>query len=110
MGVSTVKDGAVLVCSLGSASSILKVPVCHGVSSQGGNQANVADSVGGLNIISFCKCSRQIPPVPCTPQTQMKWLKGQKNRILDDERALLMDCIVPCIYGGIISITNSGQK
>lgn len=110
MGKNIVKEGAVLRCSLGTNDSILKVPNTHGASAQGGNQANIADYVGGLNIQSFCSCKRNNPPVPCLPNIIIKWLKGQKNCILDGEPILLEDCIVPCVYGGIIKIVKSGQK
>lgn len=110
MSESAVKEGAVLKCSLGTAQSELKVPNNHGVESQGGNQANIADCVGNVNIMSFCSCNRQVPPVPCMPIIQMKWVKGQKTRVLDGEFTLLENCIVPCIYGGVIRILSSGQN
>lgn len=110
MGKSVVKEGAVLSCSLGTEDSILRVPRSHGVSAQAGNQANISDCIGGINIISFHKCRCEYPPVPCNPEIVIKWLKGQKNCILDGEPALLEDCIVPCIYGGIIKIITNGQK
>lgn len=110
MGYKVVKEGAILICSLGTSQSILKVPEFHGISAQGGNQANIADSVGGVNIMSFCNCKRTIPPVSCSPQTGMKWLKGQKDCVLDNELALLENCIIPCVYGGIIRIVKSGQR
>lgn len=110
MGYSVVKEGAALVCSLGTSQSILQVPEFHGVSTQGGNQANIADSIGGVHILSFCRCKRSIPPVACFPETGMKWLKGQKDCILDGEPALLENCIIPCIHGGVIRIVKTGQR
>lgn len=110
MGKSVVKEGAVLRCSLGTEDSILKVPKSHGVSAQDGNQANISDCIGGVNIKSFCECRRDFPPVSCSPGIVIKWLKGQRNCILDGEPALLENCIVPCIYGGIIKIITNGQR
>lgn len=110
MGKNIVKEGAILRCSLGTKDSVLRVPENHGASAQGENQANVTDYIGGVNIKSFCKCNRSSPPVSCSPNIVVKWLKGQKNCTLDGEAVLLEDCIVPCVYGGIIKIIKCGQK
>ncbi len=110
MGLSIVKDGAELTCSLGTENSQLKVPTFHGALLQGGNQATIADYIGNINILHFCQCKRQIPFPACTPAITMKWLKGQKNCLLDGELALLEHCFVPCVFGGIIRFVSTGQK
>jgi len=104
-----VSEGAILECTLGTNTSELKVPISRGVSTQGRNEANIADSVPDHNIFSFDMCTRQIPPVPCTPKVIMKWQKGHPKYVLDYELALLERCIVPCCFGGIISIKQCGQ-
>jgi hypothetical protein len=106
----TVCDGAVLKCQLGSQESILKVPDFHGITIQEKNQANIQDYIPNYNIFTFCKCKRENPPVPCEPRIIINWLKGQKNCIVDNELALLDNCIVPCCYGGVIKIKTSGQE
>ncbi len=110
MSKKTVCDGATLECQLGTSTSILKVPTCHGVTTQGKNQATIIDYKPNYNIFSFCLCKRVIPPVACDPVVIMKWLKAQKDCIIDYEYVLLEDCIVPCCHGGVISIVDSGQQ
>lgn len=104
-----VSEGATLECTLGTNTSKLKVPNFHGVGTQGRNEANIADYIPNHNIFSFEMCLRQQPPVLCEPMVIMKWLKGHPDYILDYELALLKRCIVPCCFGGIISITQCGQ-
>jgi len=60
-----VKDGEVLTCSLGSQNSILHVPVSHGSSVRGKNEATINDCRPGVNILPFGLCKRESPPVPC---------------------------------------------
>jgi hypothetical protein len=105
-----VKEGAKLSCSLGSSSSNLKVPNSHGVCIQGQNQAVISDNAGNVNIMPFGMCKRSNPPVPCTPTIVMKWLYGNKGHMIRGELVLLNICIVPCVFGGIIKIDQSGQK
>ncbi len=107
--LSSVCEGAVLECSLGTNTSNLLVPKFHGSYSVEKYQANITDCKGEINIPSFCKCKRS-PILPaCTPQIVIKWIKGHPDFILDGESALLKRCIVPCIFGGIIKIIENGQ-
>ena len=104
-----VSEGATIECTLGTNISILRVPDFHGVSTQGRNEANISDHIPNHNIFSFTMCMRSIPPVPCTPNVIIKWLKGHPNYTLNYDLALLERCIVPCTHGGIISIRQCGQ-
>ncbi|MDR2022920.1 MAG: DUF4280 domain-containing protein [Hungatella sp.] len=108
--IYNVKEGATLKCSLGTATSQLKVPQSHGASIQGRNQATIADHVGNVNILPFCMCTKTNPPVPCTPTIALKWINGKKDHQIQGEMALLNICIVPCMQGGIIKIDQSGQQ
>jgi len=110
MGKKAVSVGAVLSCRLGTKTSKLRVPETHGVTTQGRNQANICDYEPYENIPDFGSCKRSTPPPACTPAIVMKWLKGQQDCVLDNDLALLEDCIVPCCFGGVISIVESGQK
>lgn len=107
--VFNVKEGAVLSCSLGNCTSKLQVPISHGASVQGQNEATISDCKGGVNIMPFGTCCRVSPPVPCTPAIVLQWLLGKKDYMLGKEMALLNTCIVPCVNGGIIKIEQSGQ-
>ncbi|TCO67915.1 DUF4280 domain-containing protein [Marinisporobacter balticus] len=110
MAIYKVKEGATLSCTLGTATSELKVPQSHGARMQGKNQATIADHVGNVNIMSFSMCTRVYPPVACTPSIALKWINGKKDFKIRDELALLNICIVPCMHGGIIKIQQSGQS
>lgn len=108
--IYTVKEGAKLACTLGTAESELKVPQSHGVSIQDGNEATIMDSVSNVNIFTFKTCNRQVPPVPCVPATVMPWINGKRDYVLDNQLALINICLVPCMFGGVITIKESGQK
>lgn len=110
MSKKNVSDEAILECPLGTKRSILKVPVSHGMSSQGRNVANIADNIVGYNIFNFCECTRTNPPVSCTPVIKTKWLKGKEDCILGTEPVLMEDGIIPCCHGGIIKIVKCGQN
>lgn len=105
----TVKEGAVLRCTLGTKESILQVPKSHGVTMKGGNQATITDRVGNVNIMPFCNCMRSLELPPCTPEVVIDWINGKQDFTVDDELALLNICIVPCIFGGVIEIVAPGQ-
>jgi hypothetical protein len=107
--IYNVKEDAVLSCTLGGCTSKLKIPMGHGASIQGKNEATISDQKVGVNIFPFGTCSRSQPPVPCTPNVVVDWLLGKKDYTLGKELALLNICIVPCLYGGIIKINESGQ-
>jgi len=104
-----VSEGAILECTLGVETSELKVPDFHGVGTQGKNAANITDHIPNHNIFSFELCKRQLPPVPCEPLVIMRWLRGHPDYTVEHEMALLKRCIVPCSFGGVISIKESGQ-
>ncbi|MDR1548579.1 MAG: DUF4280 domain-containing protein [Hungatella sp.] len=108
--IYNIKEGAILRCSMGTATSELKVPQGHGASLQGKNQATIADHVGNVNIMPFGMCTKTNPPTPCNPATALKWINGKKDYQLKGEMALLNTCIVSCVQGGIIKIEQSGQE
>lgn len=102
--------GACIVCSMGSASDVINMPYSHGVFLKDNPQVNIADSSGGLNIISFGVCSRSVPPPPCTPAIAMDWINLQETKLqVGSDTALIKDAVVFCTFGGKIEITDSGQ-
>ena len=106
MDKKIVIDGATLECDLGYEKSLLKVPRSHGVTVKDKNQANISDNKVDENIFNFKKCKKM---GECKPMIVMKWLKGNKEFILSNEYALMDDCIVSCVKGGVIRIINCGQ-
>lgn len=112
MEVSYVSSGAVLSCSLGTITSVLEIQNYHRSKMYSKNQATVEDCKGGLNIKPFQMCKRTLPNglIPCTPKTCMKWLNGKKDFRIDGEQALLTTSIIPCLYGGIITIEDNSEN
>lgn len=102
-----VKDGEVLTCSLGSQNSILHVPVSHGSSVHGKNEATINDCRPGVNILPFGLCKRESLPVPCMPVILNPWLLGNKGVEINGEAVLLSSSILSCACGGIIKINYS---
>ena len=45
----------------------------------------------------------------CKPKILIKWLKGNKELIVGNEYALMDDCIVSCVHGGVIRVIDCGQ-
>lgn len=104
MSIKQVNEGIVLKCTLGTCTSNLVIPDFHNSTLDGRKTANIADHVGGKNIMPFGNCTRTSPPPGCTPTVPMKWINGQKTVKIDGELALLNTSIVACVHGGIISI------
>jgi len=46
----------------------------------------------------------------CDFQTTLKWFAPKDNVFLEGEKALLRSSILPCLYGGTITIEDDGQK
>lgn len=108
MSEKSVRDGAIIYCTLGTCKSELKVnkniALVNGV-----GQAVISDNEVGINISNFCNCKRSIPYPACTPSILLKWQLANKQHCIDGEIALLDNCILPCLNGGIIKIEDSGQ-
>ena len=104
-----VVEGATLTCTLGGNQNQLRIPTDPKIYINGKKQANIADHIGGFNIMSFGPCSRSIPPPPCIMATVNKWVNGKSNVFINDEMALLNTSINLCACGGVISVVNDGQ-
>lgn len=102
-----VVNGAQLVCSFGSAPSLLTVLPVHRVLC--GNQlaANISDHVPGVNILPFGTCSALSGP--CVPATVAPWTPGAVGVPLDGQPALDNVSVCPCTVGGVVSVLNPGQ-
>lgn len=109
MSQKSVRDGAILYCTLGTCKSKLIVLKGKTALINGEGQAVISDNVVGVNITNFCSCKRSFPPPACTPSIILKWQLANKKHTIGNEIALLDDCILPCLNGGIIKIEKSGQ-
>ncbi len=116
--------GATLKCTMGTATSTLKATPKN-VTLVGKDQANIADYVSMTNVPGFGKCRSlaypptasataanhgRLTPMPCVPGTCPKWQAVDKDSLVCGEPALLKPATLECIYGGTISIADSGQK
>jgi len=107
--LSYVVEGATLFCTLGTIQNQLQIPMDHYIYINDKKQANIADHVGGVNILSFGPCRRSLPPPPCIMATSRKWVNGKPDVYVDDELALLNISVNFCNCGGIVFIINDGQ-
>lgn len=116
-------SGATLKCTMGTSCPKLKATPKN-VSLTGKDQANIADYVSMKNIPSFGRCRSlgypptasataanhgKLTPMPCIPGTCPKWRAIDKDSLICGEPALLRAATLKCVYGGTISIINSGQ-
>jgi hypothetical protein len=102
--------GGTIECDKGSHYDRLNMPHSHGVFLRGQAQMNVADSKARENIISFGACSGACPMPKCTPAIATKWINMTEPKLhIDGEMALLKNAYLFCVFGGRISIVDSGQ-
>ena len=115
--------GAVLKCTMGTASSKL-IATPKNVTLTGKDQANIGDFVSMKNVLPFGKCRSlsypptasataanhgKLTPMPCVPGTCPKWEAIDKDSLICGEPALLKPATLKCMYGGTISIVDPGQ-
>jgi len=108
---------------MGTAQSILKATPKN-VTLTGKDQANIADNVAMKNVPGFGNCRSlgypptaaataahhgHLTPMPCVPDTCLKWSAVDPNSMICGEPALLKPSILQCRHGGTITIINSGQ-
>lgn len=119
MADSYVCSGAKMICSCGTSQAKLTVFPSRTVYLTGQPMANISDHTPNLNIPSFCLCTtRRNPavsaahgtPQECVPVTLNPWERGKDDYKIKGEPALLKSSICQCLYGGIISIIDDGQR
>lgn len=101
-----VSEGAVLSCTLGTSSSPLCIPDSHGVSIGSRAEATTNDYKGGVNILSFGRCTKRYPTTVCQPVILSPWLLGNKGYEINGETVLMSNSILSCACGGIIKIQS----
>jgi RHS repeat-associated protein len=119
-----VVEGATLKCSCGDRTSKLQTPGRKNVRIQNKLQANIMDFKPMKNIQPFGQCSSLTNPtvaaataanhgrlkkMPCVPNITISWINGKSDNKMDGAPALLAKSTNCCLYGGVISITDSGQ-
>lgn len=125
MADSYVCSGAMMKCTMGSAPAKLTVLPSRTVFLCGKPLANISDHISMVNLAPFGVCRSlafpptaaataaalgTLTPMPCIHNTPMPWIPGKVDYLIQNQPALLKSCKCTCIWGGMISITDDGQK
>jgi hypothetical protein len=116
--------GAMMSCSFGMAPSTLSVLPKNRVMTSKMPAANIMDNIPMLNIPPFAMCQSManpmvaaataaalgvLTPMPCIPVTVAPWSPGTPKTLIGNMPALNNSCMLNCMWGGVISISNAGQ-
>ena len=122
---SYVCSGATMKCTFGDRKSKLTVYPDRTVFLTGQPMANISDHTSLYNIAPFGKCHTtsfpptgaataaahgKLTPMPCVPGTNSNWMNGKNDYIIKGDPALLKSSFCRCCYGGVITITDDGQR
>lgn len=122
---SYVCSGATMECTFGDRKAKLTVYPDRTVFLTGQPMANISDHTSLYNIAPFGKCHTtafpptgaataaahgKLTPMPCIPGTNSNWLHGKDDYIIKGNPALLKSSFCRCCYGGVITITDDGQR
>lgn len=125
MADSYVTSGAKIKCSCGDKISTLTIYPDRTVFLTEKPMANISDHVSMYNIAPFGKCHTtsypptgaataanhgSLTPMPCVPGTNSKWNNGKPDYQIKGNPALLKTSYCRCQWGGVITITDDGQK
>lgn len=122
---SYVCSGATMKCTFGDRKANLTVYPDRTVFLTGQPMANISDHTSLYNIAPFGKCHTtsypptgkataaahgRLTPMPCVPGTNSNWMNGKNDYIIKGDPALLKSSFCRCCYGGVITITDDGQR
>lgn len=116
--------GGTMTCSFGTTPATLVVidPTRPLVSNM--LAGNIMDFAPIVNIPTFGMCNTPsnptvasataaalgvLTPMPCIPATVAPWVPGDPDTLVGNMPGLHNACTCNCAYGGVITITNSGQ-
>lgn len=117
-------NGAKMKCSFGDLVSNLMILPDKMVMVDGQPMANIMDMKPMVNILPFGMCKSLanpqvaaataaalgvLTPMPCIPNTVAPWAPGAPTMLLKNMPALLDNCKLMCLWGGVIQINNHGQ-
>lgn len=106
--------GALLQCSYGSLPSLLAVPSRSVLSSPGPELATIEDCLPMANLAPFGGCiapsnPSPLPGKPCTPLPVGSWPAMAPGVMVAGIPALVQSALLPCQFGGVISIITPGS-
>ena len=112
-----VNNGTCIKCSFGSTQSTIQV--IRMINVDGAAFANIMDNKPMVNIKPFGMCRSLanptvasatsaamgvLTPMPCIPNTSTApWMPGKIDFQIDGKPALMDDCKLMCMWGGIIN-------
>ncbi len=117
-------NGAMLKCSFGVAPGSLMVLPVNRVMTANQPAANIMDNKPMINIQPFGMCQSLanpqvasatsaamgvLTPMPCIPNTVAPWAPGMPTVLIGNQPALTKDCMLNCLWAGIIQIDFAGQ-
>lgn len=109
---SSVCNGAVLGCSMGSVPSVLVVLRRSASAEAAQAIATIEDRQPLENILPFGTCHALAHPLigtgaaPCVPQTHELWTQNAPAVRYQGQAALRCDATLSCAYGGVIRVFN----
>ena len=117
-------NGALLMCSFGTAPSTLVVTPENMVNASAMPAATIMDNIPMKNILPFLMCTTLsnpqvaaattaalgvLTPMPCVPVTSTPWAPGSPTVFIRGKPALNNSCKLMCNWGGVISVNFAGQ-
>lgn len=117
-------NGAMLMCSFGTAPSSLMVLPENKTLTSNMPAATIMDNKPMVNIMPFAMCTSLsnptvasatsaalgvLTPMPCVPVTTAPWAPGVTTVMIANKPALNNTCKLMCNWGGVIQITFAGQ-
>lgn len=120
-----VSTGATIKCSFGTTPSTLNVLPQNRVGASQMATATIMDHVPMANVPPFGMCITPsnpqvaaataaalgvLTPMPCIPVLPAPWAPGSPTVKIGNQPALTNTCQLNCIWGGVITIIDSGQK
>lgn len=125
MADSYVCSGATMRCTMGDKTAKLTVLPSRTVYLCGQPMANISDHKSMINLAPFGKCRSlgypataaataahhgKLTPMPCVHNTPMPWMPGKTDYFDKGKPSLLKSCKLQCMWGGMISLVDDGQK
>ncbi|ABR36500.1 hypothetical protein B0H69_004052 [Clostridium beijerinckii] len=116
IGTAYVVRGAKMICSKGTDTKGINLPVSHGAYVNGNPIMIESDNAVGANISTFGICSGSCPANGSSEKTKKcqimilnKWMNTKEDTLIEGVPALTTASILICAYGGVIKFITDGQ-
>ncbi len=118
---SYVNSGTRTKCSFGTTPGTLQVLPTRTLKLDGAPMANIMDNKPMINIKPFGMCRSLVnptvasatsaamgvlTPMPCMPNTTAPWMPANPSPLVCGQPALMDNCKLMCMWGGVIEITG----